>query len=216
MAPPPRLERAACRGAPLDTFFPKRGESAEEARRICATCVELERCRRYALEEPRLVGIWGGLSGHERLLLARGGSVVTDLAEVEEPSVEDLEAVVAEEAELAEEALEGCSVCGAPRTGQRSTCSRAACVAEHRRRRKRASQYARRTASNGNGNGARAANPGKAETLPVGGNGAPDLEHFLAVLVGAVTSYPDARVTVEVAGVAIKVRRTNHADHRDP
>ena len=57
---------AACRGADLDLFFPGRGESAEPARRVCATCPVREPCLDYALSSGVTCGVWGGLAERDR------------------------------------------------------------------------------------------------------------------------------------------------------
>ena len=59
-------ELAACRGADLDVFFPGRGESAEPARRVCATCPVREPCLDYALSSGVTCGVWGGLAERDR------------------------------------------------------------------------------------------------------------------------------------------------------
>jgi WhiB family transcriptional regulator, redox-sensing transcriptional regulator len=57
---------AACRGADLEVFFPGRGESAEPARRICASCPVREPCLDYAIHHGIVHGIWGGLTERDR------------------------------------------------------------------------------------------------------------------------------------------------------
>jgi WhiB family redox-sensing transcriptional regulator len=69
-APVPALagwrERAACRGADLGLFFPGRGEPAEPARRICASCPVRQPCLDYAISRAITHGIWGGLTERDR------------------------------------------------------------------------------------------------------------------------------------------------------
>ena len=62
-------DRAACRGADLDLFFPGRGESAEPARRICARCPVRQPCLEFALCQGIVHGIWGGLAERDRRTL---------------------------------------------------------------------------------------------------------------------------------------------------
>jgi WhiB family redox-sensing transcriptional regulator len=59
-------ERAACRGAELDVFYPERGETAEPARQVCAACPVRQPCLSYALSNRITHGIWGGLTDRER------------------------------------------------------------------------------------------------------------------------------------------------------
>jgi hypothetical protein len=47
-------------------YFPGRGESDEEAKRICSACLVRAECLRYALELGIRDGVWGGLSPQER------------------------------------------------------------------------------------------------------------------------------------------------------
>ena len=63
--------RGACRGEPLGWFFPERGASTREAKEFCRGCVVREDCLEYALAEPDLQGIWGGLSERERARMRR-------------------------------------------------------------------------------------------------------------------------------------------------
>ena len=65
-APAGWRERAACRGADLQVFFPGRGESAEPARRICAACPVRQPCLDYAISHGIVHGIWGGLAERDR------------------------------------------------------------------------------------------------------------------------------------------------------
>jgi WhiB family transcriptional regulator, redox-sensing transcriptional regulator len=62
-------DRAACRGADPDLFFPERGESADPARQICARCPVRQPCLAYALDIGITQGVWGGLAERERRVL---------------------------------------------------------------------------------------------------------------------------------------------------
>ena len=70
-SPPPWAERAACRYADPETFFPEKGGSTKEAKRICAMCEVREECLSYALEHDERFGVWGGFSERERRALRR-------------------------------------------------------------------------------------------------------------------------------------------------
>ena len=59
-------ERAACRGADLDLFYPERGEPAGPARQVCERCPVRQPCLEYALSNRITHGIWGGLTERER------------------------------------------------------------------------------------------------------------------------------------------------------
>lgn len=57
---------ARCLDADPEAFFPEKGGSTREAKRICADCPVAEPCLEYALEHDERFGIWGGLSERER------------------------------------------------------------------------------------------------------------------------------------------------------
>jgi hypothetical protein len=50
---------------------PKHYGSQEAAKTICASCVKLEECRQYALDNEVLDGVWGGLSAKDRKSLLK-------------------------------------------------------------------------------------------------------------------------------------------------
>ncbi len=64
-------EHAKCLQAEPDIFFPDKGGSTREAKRICALCEVRQECLEYALEHDERFGIWGGLSERERRKLKR-------------------------------------------------------------------------------------------------------------------------------------------------
>jgi len=65
-------ERAACRGARIEVFFPGRGETAGPARQVCARCPVCRQCLEFAVSNRIVDGIWGGLTGPERRALNSG------------------------------------------------------------------------------------------------------------------------------------------------
>ena len=65
-------ERAACRGARIEVFFPGRGETAGPARQVCASCPVRQQCLEFAVSNRIVDGIWGGLTGPERRALQSG------------------------------------------------------------------------------------------------------------------------------------------------
>ena len=67
----PWSEDAKCLQADPDTFFPEKGGSTREAKRICLQCDVREQCLDYALDNDERFGIWGGLSERERRRLKR-------------------------------------------------------------------------------------------------------------------------------------------------
>ncbi|CAN5260115.1 MAG: WhiB family transcriptional regulator [Euzebyales bacterium] len=67
----PWARKAKCLQAEPDTFFPEKGGSTREAKRICMLCDVREECLSYALANDERFGIWGGLSERERRRLKR-------------------------------------------------------------------------------------------------------------------------------------------------
>lgn len=58
--------RAACAGLGVARFFPTPGTTTEDATRICSTCPVQQACGAHAIAVSGIVGVWGGLSDHER------------------------------------------------------------------------------------------------------------------------------------------------------
>ena len=66
---PPELawqERALCAQTDPEAFFPEKGGSTREAKRVCMACDVRADCLEYALAKDERFGIWGGLSERER------------------------------------------------------------------------------------------------------------------------------------------------------
>jgi hypothetical protein len=59
-------ERALCAQTDPEAFFPEKGGSTREAKRICAGCEVRPECLEYALANDERFGIWGGMSERER------------------------------------------------------------------------------------------------------------------------------------------------------
>jgi WhiB family redox-sensing transcriptional regulator len=64
-------ERALCAQTDPEAFFPEKGGSTREAKRVCASCDVRGECLDYALAHDERFGIWGGLSERERRKLKR-------------------------------------------------------------------------------------------------------------------------------------------------
>ncbi|APD18216.1 WhiB family transcription factor [Mycobacterium phage Hammy] len=63
---------ALCAQVDPELFFPNKGQSTKEAKRICAACPVLEKCRERALSfDGEVFGIWGGTTGADRKLIKR-------------------------------------------------------------------------------------------------------------------------------------------------
>jgi len=65
-------ERALCAQTDPEAFFPEKGGSTREAKRICLGCDVKNECLEYALANDERFGIWGGLSERERRRIKRG------------------------------------------------------------------------------------------------------------------------------------------------
>ena len=63
---------AACRGCGPALFFPELGESAEEAKAICAGCTVASECRAFAVRNSERYGVWGGTTPRSRRPLRSG------------------------------------------------------------------------------------------------------------------------------------------------
>jgi WhiB family redox-sensing transcriptional regulator len=64
-------ERALCAQTDPEAFFPEKGGSTREAKRVCLTCDVRSECLEYALSNDERFGIWGGLSERERRKLKK-------------------------------------------------------------------------------------------------------------------------------------------------
>ncbi|MEU6152274.1 WhiB family transcriptional regulator [Actinosynnema sp. NPDC047251] len=64
-------ERALCAQTDPEAFFPEKGGSTREAKRICLGCEVRSECLEYALQHDERFGIWGGLSERERRKLKK-------------------------------------------------------------------------------------------------------------------------------------------------
>jgi len=59
-------DRALCAETDPELFYPEKGGSTKEAKRVCRSCEVRAECLAWALENSELEGIWGGLSPMER------------------------------------------------------------------------------------------------------------------------------------------------------
>lgn len=65
---------ALCAQTDPEAFFPEKGGSTREAKRVCQSCTVRTECLEYALAHDERFGIWGGLSERERRKLKRAAS----------------------------------------------------------------------------------------------------------------------------------------------
>ena len=64
-------ERALRAQTDPEAFFPEKGGSTREAKRVCLSCEVRSECLEYALSKDERFGIWGGLSERERRKLKK-------------------------------------------------------------------------------------------------------------------------------------------------
>ncbi|UYN82552.1 MAG: WhiB family transcriptional regulator [Microcella sp.] len=62
---------ALCAQTDPEAFFPEKGGSTRDAKKICTSCEVKTECLEYALQNDERFGIWGGLSERERRKLRR-------------------------------------------------------------------------------------------------------------------------------------------------
>ncbi len=64
-------DKALCAQTDPEAFFPEKGGSTREAKKVCTSCEVRSECLEYALANDERFGIWGGLSERERRKLKR-------------------------------------------------------------------------------------------------------------------------------------------------
>lgn len=64
-------ERAECLKHDPEIFFPKKGGTANKARKVCAVCPVRVECLNYAIAHDEQHGVWGGTTERERRRLKR-------------------------------------------------------------------------------------------------------------------------------------------------
>ena len=63
----PWMADGICNQTDPEAFFPERGGSNREAKRVCKTgCPVIDECLEFALRNEESFGIWGGTSERER------------------------------------------------------------------------------------------------------------------------------------------------------
>lgn len=60
-----------CAQTDPEAFFPEKGGSTRDAKKICTSCEVRTQCLQYALANDERFGIWGGLSERERRKLRK-------------------------------------------------------------------------------------------------------------------------------------------------
>lgn len=62
---------ALCAQTDPEAFFPEKGGSTRDAKKVCGACTVRADCLEYALANDERFGIWGGLSERERRRLRK-------------------------------------------------------------------------------------------------------------------------------------------------
>lgn len=65
--------QALCPETDPDAFYPEKGGSTAEAKKVCRGCPVRTQCLQWALDNDERFGVWGGLSDRERRRLKRSG-----------------------------------------------------------------------------------------------------------------------------------------------
>lgn len=60
-----------CRQVDGEVWFPEKGSSNRDAKRVCMACPVRAECLQYALDNGEQYGVWGGLSVAERIKLRK-------------------------------------------------------------------------------------------------------------------------------------------------
>jgi WhiB family redox-sensing transcriptional regulator len=67
-------DRGLCAQTDPEAFFPEKGGSTRDAKKVCLGCDVRAECLEYALANDERFGIWGGLSERERRKLKKDGN----------------------------------------------------------------------------------------------------------------------------------------------
>jgi WhiB family transcriptional regulator, redox-sensing transcriptional regulator len=83
-------ENALCTQVDAEIFFPEKGRSPRDAKKICAGCDVREQCLQWAMATNQRHGVWGGLTSQERSILARDGDKTRKLRTTKKTVREDV------------------------------------------------------------------------------------------------------------------------------
>ena len=72
LIPEPWMQEALCAETDPEAFFPEKGGSTRDAKRVCRLCDVTEQCLAYALRTDQRFGIWGAKSERERRKMKKG------------------------------------------------------------------------------------------------------------------------------------------------
>lgn len=69
------MTQSACRDEPPSLFYPLQGHVPGRAKDICRGCPVQEECLDYSIEIRDWEGVWGGVPGRKRKLIARARGI---------------------------------------------------------------------------------------------------------------------------------------------
>jgi WhiB family redox-sensing transcriptional regulator len=69
-------DRARCSQIDPEAFFPEKGGSTRDAKKVCQGCEVRAECLQFAIDHDERFGVWGGLSERERRRL-KDGALIT-------------------------------------------------------------------------------------------------------------------------------------------
>lgn len=69
--PPEWYGEALCAQVDPERFYPEKGGSTRDAKKVCASCPVRELCLEYALDNEERFGVWGGVTERVRRELVR-------------------------------------------------------------------------------------------------------------------------------------------------
>jgi WhiB family redox-sensing transcriptional regulator len=62
---------ALCAQVDTELFFPEKGASSREARKVCKSCPVRKECLEFSVKTGQRFGVWGGQSERERRKIKR-------------------------------------------------------------------------------------------------------------------------------------------------
>ena len=76
---------AVCAQVDTELFHPKTGNEGgriKNAKKVCAGCSVIAKCAEYAIADPELSGVWGGLTDKERELIRNERRVIAEVVKL--------------------------------------------------------------------------------------------------------------------------------------
>lgn len=66
-------DEGRCKETDPEAFFPEKGESSVEAKRICRGCEVRDKCLEWAIKNDEEFGVWGGMARDARRYFKQRG-----------------------------------------------------------------------------------------------------------------------------------------------